>query len=397
MGTPMDTKADSGLNHTPAEVSFVRGGPFYRAQQALGLIHPNKWNLGRRIAVVIVITWLPLLVLTALLNLQGLNSLLRDDRVHARLLIAVPALLFGELLMEARFRAVMTHIRQAHLLAASDLEYMDGVVATLVRLRDSFLPELAVLLLLVIHTALTYKGLVDPTPWLARGRGDNLQLSVAGWYAVLVSAPIFQFLLGLSLWKWLLWVIFAFKLSQRNLKLIPTHPDKHGGLGFLSVTPPAFAPITFAASAVIGATWRYDILHHGAHLKDFMLPTIALGVIVAFVALGPLVFFVPRLAALRRRGILEYGILGQLHSTEFHQKWILHRTGHEAEFLQAPESSTLADYGQSYEKIEELNPFPAGQQDLIPLALAIAIPAFPVIIAQIPVAIVLQDLLRALR
>jgi len=86
-----------------------------------------------------------------------------------------------------------------------------------------------------------------------------------------------------------------------------------------------------------------------------------------------------------------------LHSIEFHQKWILHRTGHEAEFLQAPESSTLADYGQSYEKIEELNPFPAGKQDLIPLALAIAIPAFPVIIAQIPVAIVLQDLLRALR
>jgi len=80
MGIPMDTKADCGLNHTPAEVSFVRGGPFYRAQQALGLIHPNKWNLGRRIAVVIVITWLPLLVLTALLNLQGLNSLLRDER-----------------------------------------------------------------------------------------------------------------------------------------------------------------------------------------------------------------------------------------------------------------------------------------------------------------------------
>jgi hypothetical protein len=128
-----------------------------------------------------------------------------------------------------------------------------------------------------------------------------------------------------------------------------------------------------------------------------MLPSIALVVIVTFVALGPLVFFVPRLAALRRRGILEYGILGQLHSTEFHQKWILHRTGHEAEFLQAPESSTLADYGQSYEKIEELNPFPADKQDLIPLALAIAIPAFPVIIAQIPVAIVLQDLLRALR
>jgi hypothetical protein len=53
-GTPMGTNADSSLSHTLAEASFVPGGRFYRAQQALGLIHPNHWNLGRRIAVLIV-------------------------------------------------------------------------------------------------------------------------------------------------------------------------------------------------------------------------------------------------------------------------------------------------------------------------------------------------------
>ncbi len=381
----------------PAEVSFVRGGPFYRAQQALRLIRPDHWNLGRRITVLIVITWLPLLVLTALLNPQGMDSFLREYRVYARLFIAVPVLLFGELLMEARFRAVMAHIREVGLLAAPDLEYMDEVVARLVRLRDSYLPELAILVLLIIHTATSYKGLINPTTWAAQGTGANLQLSVAGWYTVLVSAPIFQFILGLCLWKWLLWVFFSLKLSQRNLRLVPTHPDKHGGLGFLSLTPAAFAPIAFAVSAVIGATWRYDILHLGAQLKDFMLPAIALVVIVVFVALGPLLFFVPRLAALRRRGVLEYGILGQLHSTDFHDKWILHRAGREAEFLQAPESSSLADYGQCYEKIQALNPFPADKEALIPLLLAVAIPAFPVIIAQIPVAVVLKDLFDALR
>lgn len=190
---------------------------------------------------------------------------------------------------------------------------------------------------------------------------------------------------------------YAFKLSRRDLKLVPTHPDEHGGIGFLSLTTAAFAPIAFAAAAVIGATWRYDILHHGAHLMDFRLPTIALVILVVVVALGPLIVFVPRLAALRTKGILEYGILGQLHSRDFHEKWILHRAGHEAEFLQAPESSTLADYGQAFEKIEQLNPFPANKEDLIPLLLAVAIPAFPVIIAQIPVAVVLNDLFHALR
>jgi hypothetical protein len=44
-----------------------------------------------------------------------------------------------------------------------------------------------------------------------------------------------------------------------------------------------------------------------------------------------------------------------------------------------------------------LNPFPADKEGLIALLLAVGIPAFPVIIAQIPVAIVLKDLFEALR
>ena len=119
---------------------------------------------------------------------------------------------------------------------------------------------------------------------------------------------MFQFLLGLGLWEWLLWTWFAFKLSRQNLRLVPTHPDEHGGLGFLGLTAAAFAPVAFAATAVIGATWRDDILHHGARLMDFKLEAIVLLMVIVLVALGPLLFFVPRLASLRRQGILEYRI-----------------------------------------------------------------------------------------
>jgi hypothetical protein len=381
----------------PGEISLVRGGPFYRAQHALGLIRPNEWNLSRRISFLIVVGWLPPFVLTALLNRGGLISLLRDYRIHSRLLVAVPVLLVGELLMELRFRAVIGHLRQAGLLDALELVRVDEVIATLIRARDSLLPEFVILLLLIVHTATSYKGLVDTTPWLSRASGAELHLTAAGWYAVLVSSSIFQFLLGLALWKWLLWTFFAFKLSKRNLKLVATHPDGHGGLGFLGLTSAAFAPIAFSATAVIAATWRQDILHHGAHLINFKLPAIILVAITALVALGPLAFFVPRLAGVRRKGILDYGILGQIHSADFHEKWILHRAGHESEFLTAAESSTLANYGHVYEKIEGMNSFPADKGALYTLAAAIAIPALPVILAQVPLAVVLSDLLKALR
>jgi hypothetical protein len=380
-----------------AEISLVRGGLFYRAQHAVGLIRPDEWNLGRRITFLIVIGWLPPFVLTALLNRDGLVSLIRDYRIHSRLLVAVPVLLVGELLMDSRFRAVIGHLRQAGLLDALELGHVDDVIATMIRARDSLLPEFVILLLLIVHTATSYKGLVDTTPWLSRAYRGELHLTAAGWYVVLVSASIFQFLLGLALWKWLLWTFFACKLSRRNLRLVATHPDGHGGLGFLGLTSAAFAPIAFSATAVIAATWRQDILHNGARLIDFKLPAIILVALTALVALGPLAFFVPRLAGVRRRGILEYGILGQIHSAEFHEKWILHRAGHEAEFLTVPESSAVANYGRVYETIENMNSFPADKGALYTLAAAVAIPALPVILAQIPFAVVLSDLLKALR
>ena len=394
----MDTKINSLLDAATAEFSLVRGGPFFRAQQALGLISTNQWNFTGRILISIAITWLPLVIFTAVLNQEGLPSLIRDYRVHARLLIAVPALIVGETFMESRFRLVMQHIRQAGILDTPDLAYMDRVIVNLIRARDAFLPELVVFVLLVIHTATSYRGLVDATPWLGHGSGADFQLTVAGWYAVLVSAPLFQFLLGLSLWRWLLWTFFAFKLSRRNLRLVPTHPDEHGGLGFLGLTAAAFAPVAFAATAVIGATWRNDILHHGAQLLDFKLQAIVLLVIIAAVALGPLLFFVPRLASLRRQGILEYGILGQINSASSSMKnGSCSRTGHEREFLQAPESTTLANFAKSYQEIAQLKPFPADMGSLYGLAAAVAIPALPVILAQIPLKVVVLDLLKTLR
>lgn len=57
------------------------------------------------------------------------------------------------------------------------------------------------------------------------------------------------------------------------------------------------------------------ILYHGAHLTNFKPSAIVLVAVTVLVALGPLAFFVPRLAGLRRKGVLEYGILGQLHRT----------------------------------------------------------------------------------
>src|SRR5271169_3480940 len=126
-------------------LSLVRGGPFYHLQQAAGLIGPDRWNLGRRAVFALAIGWLPLVILTVLFHPDLLMSLLRDYRVYARIVIAVPVLLAGQTLLESRFRLIVQHVWNAKLLGLDDLAYMDGVIATLVRWGDSWLPELLII------------------------------------------------------------------------------------------------------------------------------------------------------------------------------------------------------------------------------------------------------------
>src|SRR5271166_6773109 len=70
------------------EVSLVRGGPFYRAQEAARLIQSDRWNLGRRVIFAIAIGWLPLVLITLLFNPRAVVGLLTDYTVNARMLLA---------------------------------------------------------------------------------------------------------------------------------------------------------------------------------------------------------------------------------------------------------------------------------------------------------------------
>jgi hypothetical protein len=214
---------------------------------------------------------------------------------------------------------------------------------------------------------------------------------------VVVSQAIYQFLVGLCLWKWLLWTLFVFKFSRMRLQLLASHPDKHAGMGFMGMSTLAFAPIAFAVAAAVGATWRYEILNTDASLMSFKLPAIVLLVLVVLLAVGPLLFFVPKLAPLRRKGMLQYGSLAHLHSAEFHDKWILHRKGHELEFLAAPEVSTLTDLATSFQNIEDMKAIPLDKGSLLAPVIAAVIPLLPAVMAQVPLKVVLKSLMEAMK
>jgi hypothetical protein len=63
--------------------------------------------------------------------------------------------------------------------------------------------------------------------------------------------PFFQFLLLRWYVRLFIWLLFLWRISRFDLRLLAAHPDRAGGMGFLGVGSYAIAPILFAQGAVL--------------------------------------------------------------------------------------------------------------------------------------------------
>jgi hypothetical protein len=66
-----------------------------------------------------------------------------------------------------------------------------------------------------------------------------------------------------------LWLRFLWQVSRLNLRLVPTHPDRTGGLGFLVRSTEAFTPILLAQGVMLAGLIASRIFHAGQELKEF--------------------------------------------------------------------------------------------------------------------------------
>jgi hypothetical protein len=227
------------------------------------------------------------------------------------------------------------------------------------------------------------------TGWEGIAAGDEVIFSWAGEAARFISTPLFLFLVLRWLWRFFVWTVLLYRISRLPLQLTPLHPDRAGGLGFLSIYPAVFSGFIFALSCVIAAEMIKDIglEDHSAMMVWFALAgwlLVSLGLVI-----GPLLVFARPLYLLREQGLIEYGRLASQHHLAFHQKWIEGgRSG--KELLSISDPSSAADLNAIVEMVQGLRSVPVDFHAIVQALLSAGIPLLAVASSQVSLGAMLK-------
>ena len=398
MKSPAPSPRDS-LLRAPPDFSLVQGGPLFQLLRRSHLTDDALGLLRRRIVVFSLLCWLPLLVLSALegklLGGKVPIPFLQDVEVHIRFLLAVPILIYAERAVHQHTLPLVTQFLERNLIPASAMPRFDSAIASAYRLRNSVLAEvLLIAFVYLVGIQIIWRGYaaLNMGTWYATPSGEGSGLTLAGIWFVYVSMPIFQFLLIRWYFRLFIWMRFLWSVSRIDLSLVPTHPDRAGGLGFLSLKIHAFIPLLVAHGTMLAALMANRIFYLNATLLDFKIEMFVLVAFCMCLVLIPLLVFVPQLALTRIKGIREYGTLAERYVRGFDVKWLRGGARPEETLLGSSDIQSLADIGNSFEVVRTMRAVPVTRDTIVMLVGATLAPILPLVLTVMP----LEELLKRL-
>ena len=400
---PQISVPSEDLLRSPQDFSLVLGGPLFQLLRRVHLTDDALTLLRRRVIIISLLCWLPLLVLSALegqmIAGHAAVPFLRDVVVHVRFLVALPLLICAELMVHRRLRHSVKQFLERHLIPESAMARFNAAIASALRLRNSVLAEVVLItfvygvgILIVWRQYMT----IDTATWYATSSAEGSKLSLAGMWYGYVSLPFFQFLLLRWYFRLIVWARFLWQMSRIELSVVPTHPDRVGGLGFLSGTVYAFVPLAVAHGVMLVGDLANRIFYLGATLPDFKVVITVVVVFVLCMFLGPLLVFAPLLDQAKRAGLREYGALAHRYVREFDAKWLRGGAPADERLVGSSDIQSLADMGSSLEVVQTMRIAPITKGAILTLAAATLAPILPLVLTMMPLKELLDKLLGVL-
>jgi hypothetical protein len=368
--------------------------PLMRLVRALHLAPRQGFHAPVRAVVLAVIAWAPIAVWAALTGRLGemawSDGAVRHIELHVRCLLALPLLVLSEPIADRVIGAIVTHFPVSGLISAADQSAFAGVVASARRLRDSKIVWGVLAAIVVLSTLLGARRPFDP---------DLATMTVGdfgGSWSAFVVRPLFLLMMLAWLWRLvLIWILFL-RIARLDLQLVPSHPDRVGGLGFVQFQPAAFSLVVFTLSGVVCAAVAEQIVEQHARLAQFQGPLVALVVLLIVLFLCPLSAFGSALRRVRRLGQFQYGALAGRHVRGLHARWVEGRAVEDDAILAAPEIGPAADVATLYDLATRMRPLPLGLQPILAVLVPAMAPLLPVATLEIPLQEILSKVLGML-
>jgi hypothetical protein len=385
-------------NKQTDDFSLVLGGPLFQFLMRARLTTDTLNLVKRRVIVISLLTWLPLLVLSVLSGdaFGGASKVpfFYDVDVHVRFLVALPLLLVAELMVHKRMRLTVRQFVERGIVPSQARPQFEAIIGSAMRLRNSM--GIEVLLIVLVLTAGHYLWSSQMAPeaatWFADVVDGQHKFTPAGYWFGYVSIPVFQFLLLRWYFRIFIWARFLWRVSRMYLHLVPTHPDRAAGLGFLGGSTAAFMPLLLSQGALLAGQIANYIFYEGKTLLDFKPEIVAAVIFLLMVVLGPLCVFAPRLAQAKRQGLLEYGSLASRYVDEFDQKWLRGTAPADEQLIGSGDIQSLNDLAGSFEVVNSMRPFPFSKSIVLQTAIAVLVPVLPLALTMIS----LEDMVKRL-
>jgi hypothetical protein len=388
---------------TAQPLQLFEGGPLWQLLVRTRLVVPPRAMLVRRIVALVVLTWLPLLALTLVAGTAFGRVELpfsRDLVVHVRFLLAVPVLILGELMLQRSLTGVLRYLGMSGVVPPNEEAKLVSILEKARGHRDSMLVELLLLAVAFGGAALTFSQtrelFLGVSSWRMHPVAEGGELTLAGMWHAMVSLPLFQFLLLRWLWRLVIWAGVLRSVAKLDLGVVASHPDNAGGLGFIGIGQIGFAGFVFALNAVIAASIGEGVMHGVYTLADQRAAIVGAIVISLVLVLAPLAVFIGPLSRARAAGRLRYGALASHHGRYFEERWLSTEDPPAQEILEAPDISSLADVQPGFDRVYRMRPLPVGRSEIVPIALAAALPYAPLALLVMPLSEILKRLLGAL-
>lgn len=375
----MDSKHQS--SHQNDKFSLVLGGPLYQLYLRTFLVKPPLDLYTRRIIVISLLAWLPLLLLS-MINGTAFSGValpfIYDIEIHVRFLIALALFVAAELIVHLRLKVIVSQFTERNIITHQCLPRFNKIINNCMRLRNSIAIELFLIVIVFTLGQYIWRQYFQygVATWYVTSVGDQWKFTLPGYWYAFFSLPLFQFIMLRWYFRLFIWYRFLWQVSRLPLNLNALHPDRAAGIGFISNSVYAFLPLILAHTALVSGMIANRILYAGASLQQFKVEIVGIIAYLVVITLLPTCFYMLKISDAKRAGLLRYGLIASTYVNAFRQKWLINDDDQE-KILGSADIQSLADLSNSFQVAQDMRILPFTLRSLMQLVIISALPMLP--------------------